>query len=211
MNSNGQFITIEGIDGAGKSTQIVCIQEWCKEKKIELVTTREPGGTKTGEKIRTWLLDACGDISLETEILLMFAARQQHLQEVILPAIQAGKWVVSDRFTDATYAYQGGGRGGSRFKIRQLERWVQGSFKPHLSLFFDLPVEVALQRLSSTPKDRIESEGYTFFQRVREEYLELAKNNADRCHVISSDQPLECIKREVMYSLDLLLKKLDRI
>ncbi|MBN3860576.1 dTMP kinase [Neisseriaceae bacterium PsAf] len=192
----GQFITIDGVDGSGKSTQIDFICNWFESNHIEFIQTREPGGTSIGETIRSQLLDVNTAVSLETETLLMFAARQQHIQDVILPALNDGKWVLSDRFTDATYAYQGAGRGLDIEKIRLLENWVQGEFRPDLTILLDIPVEISYTRISEN-KDRIENEDISFFSRVREGYLALAKLNPSRYRIISSDQPVEKVSQEI--------------
>jgi len=167
--SRGKFITLEGIDGAGKSTHISVIAECLRERAKEVIVTREPGGTPLGEKLRELLLSQ--PMHVETETLLMFAARREHIAQVIAPALAAGRWVLSDRFTDATYAYQGAGRGMPRDKLASLERWVQAGLLPDLTLVIDVPVELAAQRLSGTRRDRFEGEDRAFFERVREEYL----------------------------------------
>ncbi|HSQ03606.1 MAG TPA: dTMP kinase, partial [Burkholderiales bacterium] len=152
--SRGKFITLEGIDGAGKSTHIAVVAEHLRARAKEVVVTREPGGTPLGEKLRDLLLSQ--PMHIETETLLMFAARREHIAQVIAPALAAGRWVLSDRFTDATYAYQGAGRGMARDKLALLERWVQAGLQPDLTLVFDVPVEVAAQRLSGSRRDRFE-------------------------------------------------------
>ncbi len=183
-----QFITLDGIDGSGKTTQLNVIKEWFNAKKLPVVFTREPGGTPLGEKLRELLLDPSSNISLRTETLLMFAARQQHLEDVILPALRQGIHVVSDRFTDATFAYQGGGRGLSLLDIAQLEQWVQGDIRPNLTIILDVPLEVSMQRIEgSRQKDRFEQEQAAFFQRVRQVYLQRAAQDPKHYAVINSD------------------------
>jgi dTMP kinase len=182
----GKFITLEGIDGAGKSTHHAWLVDHLKRHGKEVVATREPGGTELGEKLRSLLL--AEPMHLETEALLMFAARREHLEKLIYPALDTGKWVVSDRFTDASYAYQGGGRGLALEKIKALEEWVQNGFKPDLTLVFDLPTEVACERLAKTGNapDRFEQETREFFERVRNTYLQRANAEPDRIKVIDS-------------------------
>jgi dTMP kinase len=198
MNS-GYFISFEGIDGAGKSTHI---DSFCKLMQgrypdREVVVTREPGGTALGEQLRSLLLDA--PMNLETEALLMFAARREHIAQVIEPALKAGKIVISDRFTDASFAYQGGGRGLSIAKLNDLERWVQGQadgslLEPNLTILFDLPGEVAEARRSKvrTP-DKFEKMDLNFFEKVRQEYLRRAKENPKRFHIVDATQTQEII------------------
>ncbi len=195
----GKFITLEGGEGAGKTTCLKHIERRIKEAGIDLSVTREPGGTRTGEKIREILLDRGNfDILDETELLLMFAARSQHLNELIKPALAADTWVLCDRFTDATYAYQGGGREIDVQRIAELEQWVQQGLKPDLTLLLDLPVEVGLERAGqrSTP-DRFESENIAFMQRMRSSYLEIARREPDRVTVIDSSQPLESVLSQI--------------
>ena len=192
--SRGRFITLEGVDGAGKSTHLGWIAERLRGRGHDVLVTREPGGTPLGERLRELLLSE--PMHLETETLLMFAARREHLARVILPALEAGRWVLSDRFTDATFAYQGGGRGLSRDRIAALERWVQGELQPDLTLYFDLPVETARRRLagSQAALDRFEREDNGFFERVRGAYLERAAESPRRIRVIDASQGLESVK-----------------
>ena len=195
----GQFITIEGTEGVGKSTNINFIEKCLKAANKELIITREPGGTVLGEKLRNILLDAKEQsISDDTELLLMFAARAQHLKEVILPAINSGKWVLCDRFTDSTYAYQGGGRGIDMQRIAQLEQWVQGDLRPDMTLILDLPVELGLERAGkrSTP-DRFELEKYDFFNKVRDTFLSRASLSIHRYEVIDASQTLEDVQKSI--------------
>lgn len=195
--ARGKFITLEGVDGAGKSTHLAWIAEHLRAGGREVVVTREPGGTPLGERLRELLLTE--PMHIETETMLMFAARREHLARVIAPALDAGRWVLSDRFTDATYAYQGGGRGLSIGRIAALEQWVHGDLQPDLTLYFDLPVEVARRRLrasESTP-DRFEREANGFFERVRSAYLERAAAHPRRIRVIDAAESLDNVKKSL--------------
>lgn len=195
----GYFISFEGIDGAGKSTHVDAFRNLMQERYTnkEVVVTREPGGTALGEQLRNLLLDA--PMNLETEALLMFAARREHLAQVIEPALAAGKIVISDRFTDASFAYQGGGRGLSLDKLNALERWVQGQsdgsiLQPNLTILFDLPGEVAEARRSKVrAPDKFEKMDLSFFERVRQEYLRRAKEDSKRFHLVDATQTPEAI------------------
>ena len=202
--NNGIFITLEGSEGAGKTTAIEAIREWANSADIELVVTREPGGTAIAEQIRDLLLDKNNnEIVADTELLLMFAARAQHLQELIIPAIAQGKWIVCDRFTDATYAYQGGGRGIDVDRIRQLENWVQGDLRPDLTLLLDLPVEQGLARAGQRSEpDRFELEKVTFFERVRQAYLERAKQYPDQFRIIDASKSIEEVRDQIHQALN---------
>lgn len=193
----GKFITFEGIDGAGKSSHIAGVCEFLRGRGLTVVSTREPGGTPLGEKLRELLLHE--PMHLETEAMLMFAARREHLAAVIEPALARGDWVVCDRFSDATYAYQGGGRGLDRHKLLDLERWVHGHLQPDLTLLFDLPFSVARERivLQTRDLDRFEQERADFHERVRQAYLERAAASVQRIRVIDADRPLEQIKKSV--------------
>lgn len=191
----GKFITLEGIDGAGKSTHVSGIADFLRGRGKEVVVTREPGGTALGEKLRAVLLSQA--MNIDTETLLMFAARREHIAEVIAPGLAEGRWVVSDRFTDATYAYQGAGGGMAKDRIAALERWVQDSLKPDLTLVFDVPVEVALARLSRDRADRFESESRGYFERVRAGYLECAAAEPGRVRVVDGGRPIEEVKKTV--------------
>ena len=193
--SRGKFITLEGMDGAGKSTHIGGIVDLLRARDKDVVVTREPGGTPLGEKLRTLLLSQ--PMHIETEALLMFAARREHIARVIAPALAAGRWVLSDRFTDATYAYQGAGRGMARDRIATLERWVQDELQPDLTVVFDAPVEVALARLAKAPADRFEREDRGFFERVRAGYLERAAAEPRRLRVVDGSKPLSEVKKEI--------------
>jgi len=199
----GYFISFEGIDGAGKSTHIDAFAKLIQERypHREVVLTREPGGTALGEQLRQLLLNA--PMNLETEALLMFAARREHLVQIIEPALQSGKIVISDRFTDASFAYQGGGRGLSLDKLNALEQWVQGQpdqtiLQPNLTILFDLPGSVAEGRRSKvrTP-DKFEQMDLNFFERVRQEYLRRAKNDMKRFHIVDATQTQETIWRDL--------------
>jgi dTMP kinase len=185
MKERGRFITFEGIDGAGKSTQIQVVADTLRARGIELVITREPGGTPLAESLRTLVLNEPMDAATET--LLLFAARSDHLERVLRPALAAGRWVLCDRFTDATYAYQAGGRGVPAERIATLEQWVHPDLQPDLTLLFDVPPEVAAQRLTQArPADRFESEQIGFFDAVRRHYLERAATFPERFFVVDS-------------------------
>lgn len=190
----GKFITFEGIDGAGKSSHVEWLASLLRDQGKAVHVTREPGGTELGEKLRELLLHK--SMHLETETLLMFAARREHLAKVIEPALASGEWVVCDRFSDATYAYQGGGRGLDRAKLQQLEQWVHGHLQPDLTLLFDLPLEVARERiaLASRVLDRFEQERADFHERVRQAYLERAHSSPVRIRVIDAQQSIEKIR-----------------
>lgn len=194
----GKFITLEGIDGAGKSTHHGWLVEALRKHGKQVVATREPGGTPLGEKLRELLLTE--PMHLETEALLMFAARREHLHKVILPALGRGDWVVCDRFSDATFAYQGGGRGLDRGKLEILETWVQEGLQPDLTLLFDVPTEVARARLTAAGNapDRFEREREEFFARVRSAYLDRAARNPQRITIVDATRPLA----EVIKSLE---------
>ena len=198
-----RFITLDGIDGAGKSTNLAVMKAWFEEHQLPVLFTREPGGTPAGEALREILLNPATQVSLRTETLLMFAARQQHLETVILPALKNGTHVVSDRFTDATFAYQGGGRGVPLQDIATLEHWVQGDFRPDLTLLLDVPLEVSMARINQTrEKDRFEQEEAEFFNRVREVYLQRANKQPERYAVIDSSQSLDAVKNQIETALD---------
>jgi dTMP kinase len=198
-----RFITLDGIDGAGKSTNLTIMKAWFEKHQLPVLFTREPGGTPAGEALREILLNPATQVSLRTETLLMFAARQQHLETVILPALKNGTHVVSDRFTDATFAYQGGGRGVPLQDIATLEYWVQGDFRPDLTLLLDVPLEVSMARINQTrEKDRFEQEEAEFFNRVREVYLQRANEQPERYAVIDSSQSLDAVKNQIETALD---------
>ncbi len=195
----GKFITVEGSEGVGKSSNLAYIEDYLSNAGINVVRTREPGGTPLGESIRELLLDArqtamCDD----TELLLMFAARAQHLAEVIRPALAAGQWVLCDRFTDATYAYQGGGRSLPMERIRVLEDWVQGELRPDHTLLLDMPVSAGLERAGNRSQpDRFEQEQHAFFERVRETYLARAQAEPGRIHVIDASPALDKVQAQI--------------
>lgn len=192
----GKFITLEGMDGAGKSTHIPDIIKLLELKGVEVISTREPGGTLLGEQLRTLLLNEA--MHPETETLLMFAARREHISQIIQPALARGAWVLSDRFTDATYAYQSGGRGVLANKVIELEAWVQGDLQPDLTLLFDVPVEVSVARLASArAPDKFERESAEFFTKIRNAYLDRANKNPNRFCMINSNQALDDVKIEV--------------
>jgi dTMP kinase len=196
MSMQGKFITLEGVDGAGKSTHLGFVADWLRQQGREVVVTREPGGTPLGETLRELLLHR--EMDADTELLLMFAARQQHLAELIRPALARGAWVVSDRFTDASYAYQCGGRGIAAERIAALEAWVQRGFAPDLTLLFDVPPEVAEARRSAArTADRFEREADSFFNRVRNAYLDRARAEPARIHVLDARQTIEALQAEI--------------
>ncbi len=196
----GRFITIEGVEGAGKSSLMHYIQGQLKSAHIPCLMTREPGGTPISEAIRNILLTQQNDsMSADTELLLMFAARAQHVAQVIVPALQRGQWVICDRFTDASFAYQGGGRGISLDCIQSLESWVHGDLQPEITLLLDLPVELGFSRITGhRAKDRIENEGQDFFERVRQHYLIRARKFPQRFKVIDAAGDFSSVKAQVM-------------
>jgi len=190
----GKFITLEGVDGAGKSTHIPYILSLLQSRGNDVVSTREPGGTELGEKLREILLQQ--PMHPETETMLIFAARREHIARVIEPALARGAYVLSDRFTDATFAYQYGGRGVAREKVESLEQWVQGSLQPDLTLLFDVPVEVSTQRLADTRMpDRFEREGKDFFSCIRQAYLARAEQDPSRFRVIDANRSIPEIQK----------------
>lgn len=200
---NAKFITLDGIDGAGKTTQLNVIRNWFEAHQLPVIFTREPGGTPLGEQLRDILLNPRNQIDLRTETLLVFASRQQHLHDVILPHLQQGIHVVSDRFTDATFAYQGGGRGLPEQDIAQLENWVQGNFRPDLTILLDVPLETALERIESgrDAKDRFEQENGEFFNRVRQAYLQRAHAYPDRYTVVDSSHDKHATQTQIEQAL----------
>lgn len=196
MSIRGKFITLEGVDGAGKSTHVGFVAEWLRGRDREVIVTREPGGTPLGETLRELLLHR--DMDADTELLLMFAARQQHLAELIRPALARGVWVVSDRFTDASYAYQCGGRGIAAERIGTLEDWVQRGFTPDLTLLFDVPPDLAEARRSSArAADRFEQEAGAFFARVRDAYLARARVEPRRIRVLDARHTIDAVQAEI--------------
>jgi dTMP kinase len=205
-----KFITFEGVDGAGKSTHLEWFADALRKRGLDVVVTREPGGTSLGEQLREILLRQA--MSIGTEAMLMFAARLEHIEQVIKPALRADKWVISDRFSDASFAYQGGGRGMDWGKLRQLEQWVHPDLQPDLTLYFDVPVEVARQRLKMSGRagandvslDRFEQEQDDFFERVRAGYFKRIQENPQRYAVIDAARPLDSVKLE----LEVIISKL---
>ena len=203
----GTFITVEGIEGVGKTTNMDFLGQQIRAAGKELVVTREPGGTPLGEAIRGLLLDPeYKGMDPDCELQLMFAARAEHLDKVIKPAMAAGQWVLCDRFTDATYAYQGGGRGLDAEKIATLERLVQGDFRPDLTLLLDVPVELGLERAGKrSAPDRFEQEQVEFFERVRQAYLDMARAHDGRYRIIDASQPLDAVQQQLQNVLQVLL------
>jgi dTMP kinase len=196
----GRFITLEGVDGAGKSTHAPWIAEAIRARGVSVTATREPGGTPLGEQLRDLLLRM--PMTHDTEALLMFAARREHVEQVIRPALARGDWIVCDRFTDATYAYQGGGHGVPLARIRELEQWIGGDCRPHRTFLFDVPPDVSRARLDRAQSagrdlDRFELEAEGFFVRVRGAYLDRAAAEPDRFRVIDSSRPLETVRAEL--------------
>ena len=208
QSKRAYFITMEGIEGVGKSTNIGSITEYLDTKGIEYIVTREPGGTRLAEKIRELLLeDEVEPVTELTELLLVFAARAQHVETLIKPALMAGKWVISDRFTDATFAYQGGGRGVDRGTIKQLQSMVQDELTPDLTIILDLDPQTGMQRAMKRGKlDRFEREELEFFARVRQTYLDIAMADPRRCVIIDASQKLETVKSDL---IDVLKQRLN--
>lgn len=204
--AKGKFITFEGSEGVGKSTNIALVKEFLSSKNIDLLLTREPGGTPLAESIRALLLNKSDEVIDETcELLMVFAARAQHLNTVIIPALNAGKWVLCDRFTDSTYAYQGGGRGLDTKLIEQLEKTVQKNLKPDLTLYLDVDVKLGLSRASKRADlDRFESEEIDFFERVRRAYLKRVKMDLPSNHyrLIDASESLEKVQQNILAVLD---------
>ncbi len=200
----GQFITVEGGEGAGKSSNLEYITQLLQKAGIDVVFTREPGGTPLGEDVRKLLLGhKHTGMAHDTELLLMFAARAEHLAQIIEPALEAGHWVLCDRFTDASYAYQGGGRGIPQDKIAALESWVQRGMEPDLTLLLDLPIEVGLERAGRRSEpDRFESEQQAFFQSVRRCYLEIAAKAPARVKVIDASQELTLVQQQIAVEIN---------
>lgn len=191
--TGAKFITFEGVDGAGKSTHLAWFADTLRERGMDVLVTREPGGTPMGEKLREIVLNE--PMQVETEALLMFAARMEHIESVIKPALRRGTWVVSDRFSDASFAYQGGGRGMPVDKLEALERWVQEDFQPDLTLLFDIPIAVARQRLANnTTLDRFEQEQGPFFEKVRQAYLNRCRKHPERFVLIDASKTPEAVK-----------------
>jgi dTMP kinase len=194
--TKARFITFEGVDGAGKSTHLEWFTNALRQRGIDLLLTREPGGTPLGEQLREILLHQ--PMHAETEAMLMFAARREHVEQVIRPALQRGTWVISDRFSDASFAYQGGGRGVPLAKLEQLEQWVHGDLQPDLTLLFDIPIEVARQRLANNVSlDRFEQERGEFFERVRQAYLARAAKTPQRFAVIRAEKTMAEVQQQL--------------
>ena len=205
MNQLGKFITLEGVDGAGKTSHIEFIKEYLTNLKLNFIMTREPGGTELGEKLREILLH--DEMTPKTETILMFAARNEHIEKVIRPGLTSGAIVISDRFTDASYAYQSGGKGVEDEEIDVLKDLVQKNLQPDLTFLFDLPVEVSIKRLKKTRKlDKFEKEEKDFHENVRKKYLMLAKNNPKRFSVLNSEKSIDEIQSQIKIKLDELLK-----
>ena len=200
---HGKFITFEGTEGVGKTTQIQLLEKYLKNKNISCTVTREPGGTALGEKIRELLLSkASVSMDIMAELLLMFSARAQNLQEVIFPALKENKWVICDRFTDASYAYQGGGRGVPFASIKMVENAVLDDFKPDLTILLSGKIENGMRRVGKRgEKDRFEAENIEFFERVHHYYLKLAKNNPERFAVVDADQKIDEVAHAIQKSL----------
>lgn len=205
MNQLGKFITLEGVDGAGKTSHIEFIKEYLTNLKLDFIMTREPGGTELGERLREILLH--DEMTPKTETILMFAARNEHIEKVIRPGLMSGAIVISDRFTDASYAYQSGGKGVEDEEIDVLKDLVQKNLQPDLTFLFDLPVEVSIQRLKKTRKlDKFEKEEKDFHENVRKKYLMIAKNNPKRFSVLNSEKSIDEIQSQIKIKLDELLK-----
>jgi dTMP kinase len=201
-----RFITLEGIDGAGKSTHLIWIAQYLEGRGKTVCVTREPGGTQLGEQLRALLLEPQQQVSADTEALLMFAARNEHLHALIRPALARGEWVLCDRFTDATFAYQGGGRGLPPQRLERLEHWVHGDLQPDLTLYFDVPTALARGRLDAARSaDRFEREQGEFFERVRASYLARARQYPARIRIIDSAQPIDAVQAALRVELDRLL------
>ncbi|MFV1873290.1 MAG: dTMP kinase [Oleiphilus sp.] len=201
--TRGLFITVEGGEGVGKSTNIAFMKQVLEERGLDVLVTREPGGTPLAEEIREVLIKNRDEkVVSETELLLMFAARAQHLHQKILPALESGCWVISDRFTDATYAYQSGGRGVPAEKVALLENFVQAEFRPDMTFLFDAPIEVGMSRaLTRGALDRFEEEKMDFFNRVRDNYLQRAAEDAKRFTIIDASQDLESVQVDLKNKL----------
>jgi dTMP kinase len=207
----GGFISIEGIEGVGKSTNVAAIGEMLRTAGFEVVATREPGGTAFGERVREWILTGDhGRLSADIEALLMFAARARHLEQVIRPALAAGRWVICDRFTDATFAYQGGGGGASRTLLLGLQHEIQQGLDPDLTLLLDAPLEIGAARIKARALDYFEREERPFFERVRAAYLARAAEYPDRIKVVDAAQPLEVVRRQIASEIEALIERLEK-
>jgi dTMP kinase len=208
MTARGVLITLEGGEGVGKSTNLAFVAGHLRARGKDVLTTREPGGTRLGERVRGWILDGDhGALSAEVEALLMFAARAQHLDETIRPALAAGRWVVCDRFTDATFAYQGAGRGADDKLLAALETGVQRGLEPDLTLLLDAPVDVGRERITARAPDHFEREQSPFFERVRKGYLERAAQAPRRMRIIDAAGSLATVQQQIARELDELLRR----
>jgi dTMP kinase len=208
--TRGAFISLEGVEGVGKSTNVAFTAEVVRRAGYEVVTTREPGGTPLGERVREWILTGDhGSLSAEIEALLMFAARARHLDEVIRPALAAQRWIVCDRFTDATIAYQGGGRGASRTLLDALKKEIQKGLEPDLTLLLDAPLEVGAGRIGDRKPDHFEREQRPFFERVRAAYLALAAQYPERIKIIDAAMPLPQVQRRIDAEVAALVERLE--
>lgn len=202
--TRGCFITVEGIEGVGKSTNLAFIRDWLTRRGLSVLETREPGGTPFAEEIRELLLKPRGEgVDPQTELLLIFAARAQHLRGLVEPALARGQWVLCDRFTDSTYAYQGAGRGFDRAQIEQLEQLVQGDLRPDLTLILDIDPALGLQRAGKRSQpDRFEGETLAFFERVRQAYRDLARSAPQRYQLVDASQPLPQVQADLVKCLE---------
>lgn len=208
--NRGKFITIEGSEGVGKTTQIAALRDWLQARDLEVIVSREPGGTPRAERIRELLLTPTEEpMPMTCELLLMFAARATHIENLIRPALERGAWVVCDRFTDATYAYQGDGRGVRRDEIASLERFVQAELRPDLTLLLDAPIEIGAARAAARDgegaRDRFEQERQDFFERVRNSYLERARSQPGRIAVIDATADRESVKQAIRAEIEIRL------
>jgi dTMP kinase len=211
VSGRGAFISLEGIEGVGKSTNVAFVAAAVRNAKFEVVTTREPGGTPFGERAREWILDGDhGQLSAEIETLLMFAARARHLDQLIGPALAAGRWVVCDRFADATFAYQGGGRGASKRLIESLRAEIQRGLEPDLTLLLDAPLDVGRSRIASRKPDHFEREQRPFFERVRETYLALARDQPQRIKIVDAAQPLANVQQQIDTHVQAVIERFAR-
>ena len=207
--TRGAFISLEGVEGVGKSTNVAFTADAVRRLGVDVVTTREPGGTSLGERVREWILNGDhGKLSAEIEALLMFAARARHLDEVIRPALAAGRWVVCDRFTDATIAYQGGGRGASRGLLDALKVEIQKGLEPDLTLLLDAPLEVGASRIGDRKPDHFEREQRPFFERVRAAYLALAVQYPERIKIVDAAMPLPQVQSQIETQVAALVRRL---
>lgn len=203
MTARGALITVEGGEGVGKSSSLETIEAFLESRELKVHVTREPGGTALGEAVRSWILEGeHGALSANVEALLMFAARAEHLDKVIRPAIDQGTWVVCDRFTDATLAYQGGGRGADTDFLQSLAKVVHDGLDPDLTILLDAPVEIGLGRIADRPHDHFERETTAFFERVRRAYLELADSHPDRIRTVDASAGLSRVQQAIEHELE---------